>query len=63
LRARTTAVPGYTFNSWMDSSLGDLVRVTTAASPASLAATCNADPACVGFNTRGYLKASIRPKE
>jgi hypothetical protein len=56
-------VPGYTFNSWMDSSLGDLVRVTAAASPASLAATCNADPACVGFNTRGYLKASIRPKQ
>ncbi|KAI8468976.1 MAG: hypothetical protein J3K34DRAFT_425449 [Monoraphidium minutum] len=52
--------PGYTFTHNKDSSNGDIREVTAiGSSPAVLAQLCDAEPTCVGFNARGWLKANI----
>jgi len=52
-----SATPSYTFIQGLDMYGFDLNRVSPT-DPASLAAKCDADPKCVGFNSDGYLKTA-----
>lgn len=59
----TPASRQYTFYQGLDSKDGDIKQDTANANNAvALQAACDIAPGCVAFNTNGWLKSSISPR-
>ena len=54
------AAAGYAFRANRDSYGADIRQVTGTADVAALAKACDAEPACVAFNTGGWLKSALK---